>query len=441
MTLLADGATEPTPQALQAVLQQGLPGFAEGRLHIEALQVLKMRRSSSRRRHPHPLTVCVDLQVHEPATGRRGIQRLYGKAYREGASAGAYAQALASAVAPAGFGAALAHLPAHDMLWWAWPNDPGLPQLPTLLDPLRLAAHLPAACGGAVGVAAVQALRYEPERRATLRCRLRDGRVIYGKTFSRALCDGHAATVLARFEHAWSQAAQDPLAAAVAQPLGQDEATHCFWQAAAPGVPLRELTDDDAVPALRRLGQALARLHTTPLALGETHSVAHWLSEARLRAQKIIRVAPPLAARAAALVQRLEAAAQTLPSLPLSLVHGDFHPEQVWVHEGRPLLFDFDEFALGQPMEDLAAFITKLRQAKGVSDTLRKAGSRALLQGYRAAAPGHWQPQWLQWHQTVQALVQASRAYVFQVPGWPAELALRLAVAERCAMALQEVVA
>lgn len=437
--LLCDWGTEPTPQALRAALQQGLPGFAEGRLQIETLQVLKMRRSSSKRRHPHPLTVCVDLQVHDAASARRGVQRLYGKAYREGASAGALAQALTGAVAPAEFGVALAHLPAHDMLWWAWPNDPGLPQLPTLLDPLRLPAHLPALCGGDVGVCAVQALRYEPERRATLRCRLRDGRVLYGKTFH----DGHAAIVQARFEQAWAWAAQDPLAATVAQPLGLDEATHCFWQGAAPGVPLMELADEDAIPALRRLGQALARLHVhaAPLAEVETQSVAHWLAEARLRAQKITRVAPALAARTAALVHQLQAVADSMPEPPMSLVHGDFHPDQVWVHEGRPVLFDFDEFALGHPMQDLAAFITKLQQAEAASDTLRTTGTRALLQGYRAAAPEHWQSRWLHWHQTVQALVQASRAFVFQVPGWPAQLALRLAVAERCALALQEVAA
>jgi hypothetical protein len=95
--MLCDWGTEPTPQALQAALQQGLPGFAEGRLQIETLQVLKMRRSSSKRRHPHPLTVCVDLQVHVAASARRGVQRLYGKAYREGASAGALAAGLDAA--------------------------------------------------------------------------------------------------------------------------------------------------------------------------------------------------------------------------------------------------------------------------------------------------------------------------------------------------------
>lgn len=428
---LADWGTEPTPQALQAALQRGLPGFAEGRLAIEALRVLKMRRSSSRQRHPHPWTVCLDMDVHEPASARRGVQRLYGKAYRAGASAAAYAQALPAARAPAAFGAALSHLPAQDMLWWAWPNDPGLPQLPSLLDPLRVAAHLPAGCGA---VAEVEALRYEPERRATLRCRLADGRVIYGKTFG----DERAATVLARFEYAWAQAALDPLAAAVAQPLGLDLETRCFWQAAAPGVPLMHLPHVQAVPALQRLGHALARLHATPVVQGGAErSLAHSLTEAQRRSSKIARVRPELAERAMALVARLTAAAGALPVVPMTLVHGDFHPEQVWVHEGRPLLFDFDEFALGQPMEDLAAFIVKLQQ-RSLPEAECEAGTQALLQAYRQAAPQHWQPNWLQWHRTLQALLQSTRAFIFQVPGWPEEVASRLAIAEGHAQTLQE---
>lgn len=434
MTLLADWGTEPTPQALQAVLQQGLPGFAEGRMKIESLRVLKMRRSSSKRRHPHPLTVCLDMEVHELANARRGVQRLYGKTYREGASAAAYAQALQAAVSPAAFGAPLAHLPAQDMLCWAWPNDPGLPQLPTLLDPRRLQAHLPAGCAQGAVVTEVQALRYEPERRATLQCRLSDGRLIYGKTF----CDEHGATVLARFEQAWARAAQDAGAATVAQPLGFDRATRSFWQAAAPGLPLVQLSHAQAEPALQRLGLALARLHAVPMALGAAeHTVAHWLDEAQGRAKKIARVAPELGGRAMALVVQLTEAAAQLPALPLSLVHGDFHPEQVWVHEGRPLLFDFDEFALGHPMEDLAAFVTKMQQ-RGLPQAECAAGTHALLQGYRQAAPQRWQPLWLQWHLTVQALLQTSRAFVFQVPGWPEEVARRLALAEACAQVLQE---
>ncbi len=416
---------ELPPQAWQALLQEGLPGFGEGSLAIESLALTKLRRSSSRRRHPHPLTVCVDLQVVDTATGRRGVQRLYGKAYREGASAAAWQDANRQDWVTPAYGAALAHLPAHDMLWWAWPNDPGLPQLPGLLNPAQHAAGQ--------AVAQVQAIRYEPEDRATLRCTLADGRTIYGKTFA----DDRSATVMARFTRAWDSAQQDPLAALVAEPLHHDAATHTVWQAAASGLPLLSLPDAALPAALHRLGQALARVHELPLAGTSDHSLAHWLTEAGRRANKIGRVAPELGARVQVLLQGLQQQALPLATVPLSLVHGDFHPDQVWVHDGRPLLFDFDEFAQGQPMEDLAAFITRLRQ-QPLPPARLAAAEDALCSGYRHAAPQRWHGASLRWHLALQALLQASRAFVFQVPGWPEVLAQRLTVAERCTQALTE---
>ena len=418
---------ELPPQAWQALLQGGLPSFGDGLLQIESLTLTKLRRSSSRRRNPHPLTVCVDMQVVDTGTGQRGEQRLYGKAYRDGASAEAWQAANQQHWAAPAFGAALSHLPAHDMLWWAWPNDPGLPQLPCLLDPAQSLAGQ--------AVAQVQAIRYEPERRASLRATLADGRTIYGKTFA----DARSALVMARFVHAWQMAQADPLAALVAKPLQHDAATHTVWQAAAPGQPLLALPLDALPAALHRLGQALARLHALPqalAALGE-HSIAHWLTEAGRRAKKIGRVAPELGTRTQALLQGLQHHAAPLTALPLSLVHGDFHPEQVWVHEGRPLLFDFDEFVLGQPMEDLAEFITRLRQ-QPLPPALLDTAEEALCSGYRTAAPQRWHGASLRWHLAMQALLQASRAFVFQVPGWPEVLAQRLVVAERCSQALKE---
>lgn len=437
VNIAIDWDHEPSPQALQAALQAGLPGFAEGHLAIEALRVLKRRRSSSHQRHPHPITLCLELDVHEPGHSRRGVQRLYGKAYRAGASAPAFAQARQAPLAAAEFGAALAHLPALDMLWWAWPNDPGLPQLPLLLDPARLQQALPTSLrDSGHRVLGVQTLRHEPEQRATLCCTLQTPtglqRPIYGKTFA----DGRGAVIHQRFEQLWPLAEREPTAAWVARPLGYDAGSRTLWQAAAPGQPLLSLQREaELIDALGRVGAALAHLHGQPPETGEARSVAHWLQEIARRRQKIARVLPELANRVAALAQQLVLAAQALPPARGTLIHGDFHPEQVWMHEGRVVLFDFDEFALGNPMEDLAAFVTRLHQLPG-SSAMAEARAGALLQGYRRATLGHWQPGWLDWHLALQSLLQASRAYIFQVPGWQADLAGRLARAEQLAQAL-----
>jgi aminoglycoside phosphotransferase (APT) family kinase protein len=109
----------------------------------------------------------------------------------------------------------------------------------------------------------------------------------------------------------------------------------------------------------------------------------------------------------------------------------------VWLDGDRVVLFDFDEFSLGDPMEDLASFSIKLEQQPLPADHTAQL-VRALLDAYREAAPQRWCATTLAWHRAVQALLQTSRAFIFQVPGWQQELAARLALTEQRA---QEAVA
>ena len=435
-----DLAVYTDPAAMRASMQAQLPGFAEGRLRIDALAVRHVLRNTSRERNPCPMTLCYELQVSDPLEGRRGTQWLCAQVYRNGLAAPAHAQQdRARLVAPA-FGQALVHLPALDLLLWALPNDPGLPQLAALLDPAEAARLLPGTLAGAVQV---ELLRYAPQRRATLRFTIDGGadgaaasRTLYAKTF----CDDRAGTLHERFDHFWQLAQHDEHAPLVAPPLGRDERIRTLWQAPAQGTPLLPcLTSTDGAMLLGRVAHALARLHAAPLSLsvplsaGATpRSVAHWLAEVRRRQQKLGRHDAALAARAAWVADAIEAHAAHPSTRPLGLIHGDFHPEQVWVHEGRIVLFDFDEFTLGDPMEDLAEFVLKLGHA-GVAPAL----ASAFVEQYAAAAPQRFDRRSLAWHLTIQNLLQASRAFIYQQPGWAATLERRLAASEVRAAALR----
>jgi hypothetical protein len=165
----------PQHERLRAALQRGLTGFEAGVHVIDAVRVSKIHRSSSLRRDPHPISMCLDLDVREVASGKRSEQCFYAKAYRGGASAAAFAAIDQGGMVPPKVGAALAHVAVLDMLMWAWPNDPSLPQLAVLLDVSHRVQHLPEAVR-ALGktIRAVEVLRYQPERRATLRYTLAD---------------------------------------------------------------------------------------------------------------------------------------------------------------------------------------------------------------------------------------------------------------------------
>jgi hypothetical protein len=395
--------------AMRPLLQAVLPEFAAGRAVIERVQVAKARRSASRQRHPHPLTLCYELDVRD-ADGRRSTRRLFGKLHRDGASAQAQRGTAAHRVA------------ALDLLLWAWPDDPGLPQLPRLLDARAVVPFW------GEPAAAVQALRYEPERRATLRYDMpqRAAPSLFAKTF----CDDRGEAIHRRFAHAWHQAQRDERAPLVARPLRYDAATRTLWQTEAGGTPLAALIGSAAprLPALARaLAQALATLHAAPRALAGPlpRDTAYWLAEVRRRCKKIARAVPHLTDRVERLAAAFEAWASALPHGETALIHGDLHIDQVSFDGERPVLFDFDEFSLGDPMEDLAGFVTRLAPG-GAPAAL----GTHLLAAYAEVAGARYCRRRLHWHLALQQLLQASRAFVFQIADWRIELERRLARTE-----------
>lgn len=397
------------PETVRHLLQHALPDVANHRVKIDGLRVVSARRNASRRRDPHPLTLCYELDVHDELTGTLGKRRYYAKVFRDGASAGA---------APA---SRALHLPQLDMLLWAWPDDPGLPQLSALLDPgqtLRWWGE-PAQ--------RVCALRYVPEWRATLRYTRtthatpgQASKHLFAKTFG----NESGAAIYRRFVHFWDLARSDARAPLVAQPLGYSAETRTLWQAQAAGKPLLQALASPAVPLLAEgLAYAIAMVHASPPALaGEPpRDTAYWLTEIHRRRKKITRAVPDLAGRAARVTDVMAQAALQLPPHAPAVIHGDFHADQIWVDGERIVLFDFDEFVLGDPMEDLAEFVTKLS-----TDADGAALGRQLVRAYRRISPQQFCKTRLQWHLALQQLLQTSRAFVFQVSDWRGEVERRL---------------
>ena len=418
--------------AMRAWLPTQLPGFDTGALQLLDLRIDSVRRSTSRHRQACPLSLCYQLQVHERASGRRGLQTLYAQVLRSAAAVEAAAAQARSRVARPAFGEGLVALPDAHLLLWALPNDPDLRQLPSLLVPEALSLRLQQ-----LGLLAghetlrIDLQRHTPTDRASLRVTVSEPgrpapRVLHAKTFA----DGRAALIHQRFQQAWQAAQQDASAPLVARPLAHDSAWRCVWQAAAPGQPLVDSLPTAQGPQRVALAAAgLAWLHGSALPVGtpaEPHTAAWWLKQAQRRSRKIERVAPERAAVAQAIVHALAATADAVATRPLSLIHGDCHPDQFWIHQARPVLFDFDEFTLGDPMEDLASGLFRLTQA-GQPAAL----GDAWIQGYAVRAPQRFDARSLAWHLTLQSLLQVTRAFIYQQPGWREQFEQRLAVAQR----------
>lgn len=422
---------------MQPLLQSRLPGFADGALRLLSLHIDSVRRSTSRERNPCPLSLCYHLQVRDEATGREGPQTLFAQVLRGDGAALACAQVPRGRLTPPSFGAPLVAWPDLQLLLWALPNDPGLPQLSSLLSPPRLVARLQQLGLAAAGdTATVELLRHVPQDRACLRVQCRDAAgqarpVLFAKTFA----DDRAAHIHPQFQQAWKACQGDAGAPLVARPLAHDAAWRCLWQAQAPGLPLTDCLAGGAGNAsVAQAAAALAWLHGSGLAPSvdaPARTVDWWLNEVRRRCRKIERVDPQRAAEAGAIAQTLALTAARVSARPLGLIHGDCHPGQFWLHAGRAVLFDFDEITLGDPMEDLASGLVRLSQPG-----LPRALGDAWVQAYAARAPARFDEPSLAWHLTVQSLLQVTRTFIYQQAGWRDAFGQRLAVASQRAASL-----
>jgi Phosphotransferase enzyme family len=423
---------------MQRLLASRLPGgFAEGALQLQSLRIDNVRRSTSRERNPCPLSLCYHLRVRDTATGREGLQTLFAQVLRGDAAADIAAQHPRRQMAKPAFGEPLIAWPDLHLLLWALPNDPGLPQLPQLLSDASLARRLQRLdLATADDSVHPQLVRHVPQDRASLRVALSNAgagehRMLYAKTFA----DDRAGSIHRQFQRAWQASQCDSSAPLVARPLAHDISLRCVWQAPAPGRPLADSLDTSIGPdAVTLASEALAWLHAGTLeapAGAPAHTVAWWLKEVQRRCRKIERVDHRLALEAARIAKTLTNMADGVATRPLALIHGDCHPDQFWIHDGRAVLFDFDEFTLGDPMEDLASGLVRLAQPERSA-----ALGEAWVRGYAARAPGRFDARSLAWHLTAQSLLQVTRAFIYQQPGWRAVFEQRLLVAQQRATLL-----
>jgi len=398
------------PVVMREMLQRDLPQLAHG-ARIEQLQVRHVLRRAPRR--DAASEVCRIAVCYELDLGTRW-QIIYGKVYP--ATVGPRETARLRAAHDRSTATWIDEL---DMIVWTFPDDPQLPQLGALMQPARAVAGLPGAPHSGSTWPTPEVIRYRPEERALLRYSLARG-AIYAKTF----CDDAGAALPRRFAH-FAQAD----AFVVAEPLGYDAATRTFWQRGIDTQPLTQVIDTAHCAAwMDAAAQALASLHAADALPAPARSIADLIESSRRRVVKIEKVFPEFGVDArATLAQIIEHAPR---SAPQTLLHGDFHLEQLHVCGARLALFDFDEFARGDPLEDVASFVVKCTLAD--SRLAREVGD-ALVASYASHAPQWFEAGRLDWHLAVQWLHKASRAFVWQRPGWRAQAEQMLAAARTAA--------
>ena len=280
------------------------------------------------------------------------------------------------------------HVIAPGLLVREFPDDPDLPALPRVTDPVHLGRALAPLRDASAARAAVrcriQLLRYRPGKRATVLAQMAPSLpAVVAKAYhapDKAVAVATEASALSSLVARGETLRLAPLVGTVAE-----------WgvvvQEAVVGTGLdvflasRGATDPRAVEGVRLAARALAEWHELPAVTSRRRSEAAELQRFETRAAGAASLDPAFAAAALRLAGRLLERHAELPSARPGLVHGDCKPSQFLLGDAHVHLLDLDHCGVSDQATDVGTFLASLRQLAVRRDLARGArGERAELE-------------------------------------------------------------
>ncbi|HWM59596.1 MAG TPA: phosphotransferase [Pseudonocardia sp.] len=303
--------------------------------------------------------------------------------------------------------------------WWSFPDDPALPGLRVLTDPVRLTGALREALPQrpALRGALATLLRYRPHRRATFLVRAWSGGR-HVRYVAKAYHDVRKAeAVYAATRRLGGRLATGGGTVMLADPVAFLPAPRLVLQRVVAGRPLDQFLGDRrgaaaGLPdALDRAAAALAALHAAPQVSGKERPVTAELARFRQRAAAVATVCPSLAEQVLALCAELDRLAPDPPPVH-GLVHGDGKPSQFLLRAGGIALLDFDHCGLADPAVDVGTFLAALRHRTvvGAAPPTARLLPAGFLGAYEAAA-GSGIADRARWYEAVALVRKALRAF------------------------------
>jgi hypothetical protein len=286
-------------------------------------------------------------------------------------------------------------VPELGALFWTFPNDRKLPALPAL----------PRTVAGIVGRdgTSLRLVAYAPEKSAALECLDEAGRPL---AYAKAYADDAGAAGARLHRRLASDLAGAPGAPRLPRMLGYAAPSRTLVIEPVAGAPVSD------VPSFRAFGAALGTLHDleAPPSLPPFRRL---LPDRLERAARILgTVRPDVREPVDALARKLVAEAEDQRQ-PLSVLHGDVHPKNALVHDGRIALIDLDQVAAGAPAAELGSALAGLEYRRiAVGDAGGFEG--ALLEGYATVRrlPG---PRALAWHTAAALLAERALRAVARI--------------------------
>lgn len=294
---------------------------------------------------------------------------------------------------------AVAHDRELETVFWTFPHDRKLTSLPALLGE---GGHLDRLVGVSVTSSVVQ---YAPEKSATAACTPAVGPpVAYAKAYADPdggrlahLFYGHLSRVLV------------PTHPKLGLPrlVGYDAHHRLLVVEAIEGTRLDALQGTALTEAVAQLGAAVATLHGLPAPNGIPRFTRLDPVRATAVAAFIGRVRPDVEDLAHELADEL-VRARPLPAGPDACLHGDVHPKNGILRDGRVVLIDLDQLAVGPSAAELGSFRAALRY-RAITGQARRGQiaqlEAAFLNGFGAvrSLPGGDE---IRWHTAAALLIE-----------------------------------
>ncbi|HVS62047.1 MAG TPA: phosphotransferase [Thermoanaerobaculia bacterium] len=375
------------PDGLGALLSETLPECREG-LGIERASILNVQYHPQQR-----CSVLYALKLRRREGGRSRVQWLTAELLPAGDSPPPPDRRLAARYRESGerpLRSPVFHLPAAHLVCYAFPYDPALPSLVDACDPRLLREKLGRAWrarGARPRDIDVAPLGYTPGARAALALEvlsesresgLPELRRLVGKLDAQR----RAATVFARGWAVWREARRR---VHLAPPVGYLPGPNLSLQERLDGARLSDLAGSgELIGHVRQLARGVAALHDMALPMPSRRASLQCVRAVHRWSGVLAELRPRERHKVLALRDRLIGELESRARITGPL-HGDLHPSNVLVCNGRVSLIDLDNMVLGDRLLDVGRFLSALRTSSlrvdGTLDGLAEA-REAFLEQY-----------------------------------------------------------
>ena len=339
-------------------------GSHNSRYKIDACRIDRVRYKPGQK-----CVVCYRLDIRDLSLGTRSQQYVSARIFPPGISENRYHKALREPLVTPRVGAPVFHIDYLGLVAWNFPNERKLTGLPLLADRNWLAESLlPELVRNRFGadtcIVDLQHTiqRYVPEHSCTVRVELlldsdsnsqQQHWTLFGKTYFDN--GGQRAFRVMRQLSLGREARCRELC--LPDAVAYNHASRSLWQEGLRGATLTKSFPRDNIPPvmLDKVAVAIAEFHALDAAHMPVIGAADVVAKIELAVDKLTQARPMLGERLHALRTRLAAG---VPARTRSgTLHGDLHPQNVFITEERVALIDIDCACRGPVLLDLGSWI------------------------------------------------------------------------------------